>query len=213
VTISRCQWQKSERLDSALEALHGVHEHRGKQLFDLTTTTTVGRRTSTLGSHPPFGTILTDKNELTQVNERRSDVDITHSEKVEKELDTLVSRRHVQRVKSEGERREEELWMESERRHAERRREENRAAWHQCKRRIHVQTREDNRAPESRIRGGQGENLAGRDYAARREGSGRRAGVERVRPRAQGAAECRSSRGSYRERGRIPQENDVASSP
>jgi hypothetical protein len=129
VTISRCQWQKSERLDSALEALHGVHEHRGKQLFDLTTTTTVGRRTSTLGSHPPFGTILTDKNELTQVNERRSDVDITHSEKVEKELDTLVSRRHVQRVKSEGERREEELWMESERRHAEERREANRRAW------------------------------------------------------------------------------------
>jgi hypothetical protein len=55
VTISQWQWEKSERLDSALEVLHGIHEHRGKQLFDLTTTTTVARRSSTLGSHPPLG--------------------------------------------------------------------------------------------------------------------------------------------------------------
>jgi len=41
VTISQWQWEKSERLDSTLEALHGVYEQRDKQLFGLTTTTTV----------------------------------------------------------------------------------------------------------------------------------------------------------------------------
>jgi hypothetical protein len=56
-------------------------------------------------------------------------VDITHSEHVEKELDLLISRRHDKRVKDEGERLEEELWRESERRHAEHRREQNRLAW------------------------------------------------------------------------------------
>ena len=50
---------------------------------------------------------------------------------VEKELDGLIRRRHDHRVVEEGERRTEEAWAESERRHAARRREENRAAW--CK--------------------------------------------------------------------------------
>ncbi len=50
---------------------------------------------------------------------------------VEKELDGLICRRHDHRVVEEGERRTEEAWAESERRHAARRREENRAAW--CK--------------------------------------------------------------------------------
>ena len=56
-------------------------------------------------------------------------MDITHSEHVEKELDLLISRRHDKRVKDEGERLEEELWRESERRHTEHRREQNRLAW------------------------------------------------------------------------------------
>jgi hypothetical protein len=56
-------------------------------------------------------------------------VDITHSEHVEKELDLIISRRDAQRRKTEGERLEEGLWRESERRHAEHRREQNRLAW------------------------------------------------------------------------------------
>jgi hypothetical protein len=56
-------------------------------------------------------------------------VDITHSEHVEKELDLLITRRDVQRRQTEGERLEEELWRESERRHEAKRREENRLAW------------------------------------------------------------------------------------
>jgi hypothetical protein len=56
-------------------------------------------------------------------------VDITQGEATEEELDALIRRRHDQRVLSEGERLEEELWRESERKHAARRREENRIAW------------------------------------------------------------------------------------
>ena len=55
--------------------------------------------------------------------------DIRQGEKVEKELDILITRRHEKRRQAEGERQEEELWRESERRHAEQRREENRLAW------------------------------------------------------------------------------------
>jgi hypothetical protein len=86
VTISPWQWEKSERLDSTLEVLHGIHEHGGKQLFDLTTTTTVARRTSTPRSHTPFGPGLTDRDEFTQDDERRDDVDKMYGEKVEREL-------------------------------------------------------------------------------------------------------------------------------
>jgi hypothetical protein len=56
-------------------------------------------------------------------------VDIARAEATEKELDALVRRRHDRRVESEGERAAEEMWAESERRHAARRREVNRAAW------------------------------------------------------------------------------------
>ncbi len=42
--------------------------------------------------------------------------DITSSERAETELDSFISRRHNQRVKSEGERDEEAAWRESERR-------------------------------------------------------------------------------------------------
>jgi hypothetical protein len=54
---------------------------------------------------------------------------VARGEAVEKELDTMIRRRDERRRETEGERRERELWQESERRHAERRREVNRLAW------------------------------------------------------------------------------------
>jgi hypothetical protein len=48
--------------------------------------------------------------------------DITHSEQIEKELDTFISKRHDQRVAAEGGRPAEAAWRESERRVAARRR-------------------------------------------------------------------------------------------
>ncbi len=56
-------------------------------------------------------------------------MDITRGEMVEGDLDRLIERRHDQRITSEGERATEELWAESERKYAARRREENRIAW------------------------------------------------------------------------------------
>ena len=56
-------------------------------------------------------------------------MDVAKSSAVEGELDKFISRRHEKRVEEEGERLAEEMWAESERRHAARQREENRAAW------------------------------------------------------------------------------------
>jgi hypothetical protein len=50
-------------------------------------------------------------------------------EGVEYELDAFISKRHEQRVKSEGERQLEEAWRESKRREKLRQREENRGGW------------------------------------------------------------------------------------
>jgi hypothetical protein len=50
-------------------------------------------------------------------------------EQVENEIDAMIRRRHDARVIQEGERPAHEAWMESEKRHDARRREENRAAW------------------------------------------------------------------------------------
>ncbi len=58
-------------------------------------------------------------------------MDIAKISAVEAELDNFISRRHEKRVEEEGERLAKEMWAESERRHAARQREENRAAW--CK--------------------------------------------------------------------------------
>jgi hypothetical protein len=58
-------------------------------------------------------------------------VDVAKTNAVEAELDNFISRRHEERIQEEGERLAEEIWAESERRYAARRREENRAAW--CK--------------------------------------------------------------------------------
>ena len=56
-------------------------------------------------------------------------MDISHGEHVEKELDLLITRRHEKRRAEEGERRAEEMWAESERRHDALRRANNAAAW------------------------------------------------------------------------------------
>ena len=56
-------------------------------------------------------------------------MDIAKGEATEQELNALIRRRLDQRVASKGERAEEELWAESERKYAARRREENRIAW------------------------------------------------------------------------------------
>ena len=56
--------------------------------------------------------------------------DIGRGEAVERELDAFISKRHEQRVRSQGERREEEAWQESERRHEERQRLQARYEWH-----------------------------------------------------------------------------------
>ena len=53
-------------------------------------------------------------------------MDIAKSEQVENEIDAMIRRRHDARVVQEGERPAEEAWMESERRHESRMREENR---------------------------------------------------------------------------------------
>jgi hypothetical protein len=55
--------------------------------------------------------------------------DIATGEKVEAELDAFVSRRHEQRVATEGERQAEESWKASERAYFVHRRQENRLAW------------------------------------------------------------------------------------
>jgi hypothetical protein len=49
---------------------------------------------------------------------------------VERELDAFISKRDEQRVKSQGERREEEAWGESARAYEEKRRQVARLEWH-----------------------------------------------------------------------------------
>ena len=58
-----------------------------------------------------------------------TEVDISRGEHVEKELDLLITRRDAQRRQTEGERRDEELWRESESRYEVKRREEMRLLW------------------------------------------------------------------------------------
>ena len=54
---------------------------------------------------------------------------ITRGEVVDSDLEKLISRRHEQRVKAEGERDEEAVWKESTRRYNAARDEEMRRAW------------------------------------------------------------------------------------
>jgi hypothetical protein len=55
--------------------------------------------------------------------------DSSKGEAVEHELDAFISRRGKQRRQTEGEQPALEVWMESERRYDEHRRQENRLAW------------------------------------------------------------------------------------
>jgi hypothetical protein len=57
-------------------------------------------------------------------------VDVARGEWVEKELTAFIEKRDRRRRQSEGERRIEEAWVESERRYEERRRREKRARWY-----------------------------------------------------------------------------------
>jgi len=68
---------------------------------------------------------------IIKTSERSADVIDEHArgEQVEREIDAMIRRRHDARVIQEGERPAHEAWMESEKRHDARRREENRAAW------------------------------------------------------------------------------------
>jgi len=102
------------------------HEPMTKQLFD--------RATGGEG-HPLFGPGLTGADELTKNRERRGNVDITRGEMVESELDTLIKRRHVQRVRDEGARRAHEAWDASVQRYNTNREEvrrQERAAYHRA---------------------------------------------------------------------------------
>jgi hypothetical protein len=56
---------------------------------------------------------------------KRSVMDVTHGEKIEKELDAMIERRSRQKDPDETS----ELWQDSVRRYNARRREENRLAW------------------------------------------------------------------------------------
>lgn len=49
---------------------------------------------------------------------------------IDADIDAFIERRHQQRVKAEGERREEEAWKESTRKHAETQRQQARLEWH-----------------------------------------------------------------------------------
>jgi hypothetical protein len=55
--------------------------------------------------------------------------DIAQGAQVDGELDAFIERRHRERVKEEGERREEEAWKESARKHAEKQRRQARYEW------------------------------------------------------------------------------------
>ncbi len=63
-------------------------------------------------------------------------MDIAQGEKVEGELDIFIERRERERRKSEGDRRAEEMWAESERVYFARLQEDNRIAWCDYHRRL-----------------------------------------------------------------------------
>jgi selenocysteine-specific translation elongation factor len=68
--------------------------------------------------------------EAEQLLGRVLDRDIAQGEQVDGAIDAFIEKRHQQRVKAEGERRQEELWKESSRRHAEKQRMQARYEWH-----------------------------------------------------------------------------------
>ena len=70
-------------------------------------------------------------------------MDVEHAERVEVELDAMISRRDLQRRELEGERRERELWAVSAAKYAARRQRELARLWleyHVARRRTHRHT-------------------------------------------------------------------------
>jgi hypothetical protein len=62
---------------------------------------------------------------------------VEHGERVERDLDRLIERRHDQRRQSEGERRAEDLWQESVRRYNARQEQDYRLAWFEYEMRLY----------------------------------------------------------------------------
>jgi hypothetical protein len=60
---------------------------------------------------------------------QHTEIDVARGYQVESDLTRLIEKRHDERVKTEGERAEHELWAESERRYFEVKRRQNVAAW------------------------------------------------------------------------------------
>jgi hypothetical protein len=79
---------------------------------------------------------LTDRDEFTQVGERRSDVDLAarymrSAEAAESQIETFIARRDRERREEEGARQAQEMYAESVRRHEESQRRLNAAAWYE----------------------------------------------------------------------------------
>jgi hypothetical protein len=73
---------------------------------------------------------------------------------VEAELDRMIERRDEKRRRTEGERREEDLWVETARRFNERARAERRAQWaeyHECMCRLHTQLADEHAAKRQKL--------------------------------------------------------------
>jgi hypothetical protein len=64
-------------------------------------------------------------------------VDVEHSERVERNLDRLITKRHDQRRMSEGDRRAQDLWAESVRRYNARQQQDHRLAWYEYEMRLY----------------------------------------------------------------------------
>ncbi len=65
------------------------------------------------------------------------DSSVERGERVEAELSRLIEKRHDQRRQSEGERRAEDLWQESVRRHNARQEQDHRLAWYEYEMRLY----------------------------------------------------------------------------
>jgi hypothetical protein len=64
-------------------------------------------------------------------------LDVSHGERVERDLDAFISKRDTERRQSEGERQREELWQESVRRYNGRQEQDHRLAWYEYEMRLY----------------------------------------------------------------------------
>ena len=82
-------------------------------------------------------------------------MDISRSEQVEIDLDRLIEKRHDQRVRDEGERAREQLWVESVRRFHERQEQDLASQWFEYERKmcnLHAALSEEHRERAERYR-------------------------------------------------------------